>query len=65
MSNRTIHATPNESNRTFTIDIVYGDGDTSKFITTSMSKAEFEECMYNTQSDWYHFLLHNEYTEVN
>jgi hypothetical protein len=65
MNTRIIHATPNESNGTFTLDIVYSDGDTSKYRTSPMGKAEFEECTYNTQSDWAHFLLKNECTKLN
>jgi hypothetical protein len=65
MNRRIIHATPNKSNRTFTLDIVYSDGDTAKYRTSAMGKAEFEECMYNTQSDWAYFLSKNECTKLN
>jgi hypothetical protein len=65
MNRRIIHATPNESNRTFTLDIVYSDGDTAKYRTSAMGKSEFEECMYNTQSDWAYFLLKNECVILN
>jgi hypothetical protein len=65
MHSRTINVTPNYSKRTFTLRVKWSDGDTSKYRTSPMGKAEFEECTYNTQSDWAHFLLKNECTKLN
>lgn len=57
--------TPNETNRTYTIHIAWSDGETTDYLTSPMSDAEYEECMYNTQSDWFNFLLTNDsYTKL-
>lgn len=51
--------TSNKSKRTFTIR-----KENSKFRTLEMSKEEFEECEYNTFSDWKDFLRKGSYYEV-
>ena len=47
--------TPNHSKRTFTIR--YRG---NKYRTTRMSKAEFEDAMYNMPSDWRDYIRNNE-----
>jgi hypothetical protein len=43
--------TSNKSKRTFTIR-----KESAKFRTLEMSRDEFNECEYNTNEDWQHFL---------
>lgn len=47
--------TSNRSKRTYTIR--YGG---NKYRTTQMSKAEFEDAMYNTPTDWKDYIKNNE-----
>tara|TARA_B110000858_G_C17700447_1_gene425645 strand:- start:279 stop:467 length:189 start_codon:yes stop_codon:yes gene_type:complete len=51
--------TSNKAKRIFTIR-----KENSKFRTLEMSKEEFEECEYNTTSDWKDFLRKGSYYEV-
>jgi|AntRauTorckE5430_2_1112549.scaffolds.fasta_scaffold49918_1 hypothetical protein len=55
-TSRNITVTANQSKRTFTIK-----ADGAKYITSKMSKEEFEENEYNTQSDWASFLNTGDY----
>ena len=43
--------TANKIDFTFTIE-----KDGTKYITSTMSREEFEDCEYNTESDWKDFL---------
>jgi hypothetical protein len=61
---RQIMATPNESQRTFTLRILYANGDLAKYRTIRMSKDEFNSCIYNTQNDWLQFLKSDDYYQV-
>jgi len=59
-----IEVTANQSARTFTIR-KFVDGELhSKYRTTEMSKEEFEECEYSTESDWNEFLKFGSYCKV-
>jgi len=61
---KTLRATANKSKRTFTIRKYVGGKIFSKFRTSEMSKDEFEECEYNTESDWKDFLNNGSYYSV-
>lgn len=56
---RTISATPNHSKRTFTLRT-----GTAKYRTIRLSKAEFNNSLYNTSNDWEQFLKSDEYYPV-
>lgn len=62
--NRTIIATANQSKRTFTLRIRYFDGSQSKYRTLPMSKQDFNNCLYNSSSDWQNFLNYGAYYKV-
>ena len=53
---KTITATPNHKNRTFTIRTYINGKLNFKYRTIQMSKKEFEAELNNTQNDWSHFL---------
>ena len=58
---KTITATPNYTNRTFTIRIYINGKFYFKYRTIQMSKKEFEAELNNTQNDWSNFLKSNDY----
>ena len=58
---KTITATPNYKNRTFTIRTFIKGKLNNKYRTIQMSKKEFEAELNNTQNDWSHFLKSNYY----
>lgn len=61
---REIKATPNYSKRTFTLREVQIDRvgiHKTKYRTHKMNKEEFENCLYNTERDWFNFLKTDEY----
>ena len=58
---KTITATPNYTNRTFTIRIYINDKLNFKYRTVQMSKKEFESELNNTQNDWLQFLKSSYY----
>ena len=58
---RTIKATPNYKNRTFTVRTFTKGKLNFKYRTIQMSKKEFEAELNNTQNDWSHFLKSNDY----
>lgn len=60
ITNVEIKATPNKSQRTFTIR-----KDGLKFRTLQMSKEEFKSAEYWTGNDWANFLKTNEYYAIN
>ena len=61
---RQILATANKSKRTFTLRILYANGDLTKYRTNRLSKDEFNSCIYNTQNDWLQFLKSDDYYQV-
>ena len=60
ISGREINVTTNYQKRTFTIRT-----SSAKFRTTTMSKEEFNSCLYKTGNDWQQFLKGNDYYTVN
>ena len=54
-------ATPNHSQRTFTLRVYHNSKLTSKYRTIRLDKNEFHSCLYNTESDWKQFLKSDEY----
>ena len=58
---KTIKATPNYTNRTFTIRTFVNGKLNNKYRTIQMSKKEFENELNNTENDWNHFLKSNDY----
>ena len=58
---KTIAATPNYTNRTFTIRIYIKGKLYFKYRTIQMSKEEFEAELNNTQNDWNQFLKSSNY----
>ena len=58
---KTITATPNHKNRTFTIRTYINGKLYFKYRTIQMSKKEFEAELNNTENDWSHFLKSNNY----
>ena len=58
---KTIKATPNYTNRTFTIRTYINGKLNFKYRTIQISKEEFEAKLNNTQNDWSSFLKSNEY----
>ena len=58
---KTITATPNHKNRTFTIRTFVNGKLNNKYRTIQMSKKECEAELNNTQNDWSHFLKSNDY----
>lgn len=61
---KTIKATANHSNRTFTIRMYHDGKLTSKYRTLRMNKGDFNSCLYNTENDWKQFLKSGEYYNV-
>lgn len=62
---KTIQATANHGNRTFTIRTFYNGKLSSKYRTIRMDREEFDSCLYNTENDWSHFLSKSQdYSEV-
>ena len=59
-----IKVTANQSARTFTIRTFVDCKLHAKYRTTEMSKQEFDECEYNTESDWNEFLKCGSYYKV-
>lgn len=65
IKNTTIEATPNYSERTFTLREKDENGKTiSKYRTLPMGKDEFDDEEYNTSSDWANFLKSGGYYTV-
>ena len=64
-TNETIKATPNYSEKTFTIRKYNKETLTSKYRTIPLPKEEFESCEHNTENDWKQFLKTDEYYSVN
>jgi imidazoleglycerol phosphate synthase glutamine amidotransferase subunit HisH len=58
---RTIKATPNHSQRTFTLRVYHNGKLTFKYRTIKLPKDEFNSCIYNTNGDWLQFLKSDEY----
>ena len=58
---KTIIATPNHKNRTFTIITLVNGKLNNKYRTIKLSKPEFENELNNTENDWSHFLKSNDY----
>lgn len=64
VSERTIVATPNHSQRTFTLR-VYQDGVLSaKYRTLPVPREEFNNDLYMTSNDWLQFLKTDSYYPV-
>ena len=55
-----LNITSNKTKRTFTIRKYNGKELISKLRTLAVSRNEFEELEYNTESDWKAFLSSNE-----
>ena len=53
---KTIKATSNHKNRTFTIRTYYNGKLANKYRTIRMDHEEFASCLYNTENDWSQFL---------
>ena len=64
ITGETIKATPNHSEKTFTIRKTYKDGSKTKYRTYPMSKDDFNDCLMNTANDWNHFLKSDDYYKV-
>ena len=58
---KTITATPNHKNRTFTIRIFVNGKLCFKYRTIQMPKKEFEAELNNAQNDWLQFLKSSDY----
>ena len=58
---KTIKATPNYTNRTFTIRTYINGKLNFKYRTIKLSKLEFENELNNTENDWSQFLKSNDY----
>ena len=58
---KTIKATPNFTNRTFTIITYINSKLNNKYRTIKLSKPEFENELNNTENDWSQFLKSNDY----
>ena len=58
---KTIKATPNYKNRTFTIITFINGKLNNKYRTIKLSKPEFESELNNTKNDWVQFLKSNDY----
>ena len=58
---KTITATPNHKNRTFTIRTYINGKINNKYRTIKMYKEEFEAELNNNQNDWIQFLKYNNY----
>ena len=58
---KTIKATPNFTNRTFTLRTYINGKISFKYITIKLTKPEFESELNNTQNDWIQFLKYYDY----
>lgn len=58
---KTITATPNNKNKTFTIRTYLNGKINNKYRTVKLSKQEFQSESNNTQSDWFEFLKSSDY----
>ena len=58
---KTITATPNYKNRTFTIRTFVNGELNNKYRTFQMSREEFDAKLNNTENDWSQFLKSNDY----
>ena len=58
---KTIKATPNFTDRTFTIRTFLNGKLNNKYRTIKLSKPEFESELNNTENDWIQFLKYNDY----
>ena len=58
---KTITATPNYKNRTFTLRIFVNGKLNNKYRTIKLSVPEFENELNNTENDWFQFLKSNDY----
>ena len=58
---KTITASPNYKNKTFTIRTFINGKINNKYRTIKLSKAEFEKELNNTENDWMHFFKSNDY----
>lgn len=61
---RNLNVTPNENEKTFTLEFMYEDGSNIIYKTTEMSEEEFEEAELNTENDWKAFLRNGSYRQV-
>jgi len=61
---KTITATPNYKNRTFTIRTFVNGKLNNKYRTIQFSREEFENELNNTENDWMQFLKSNNYYVV-
>ena len=61
---KTITATPNYKNKTFTVRTFINGKINNKYRSVKLSKAEFENELNNTENDWMHFLKSNDYYVV-
>ena len=61
---KTIKATPNYKNKTFTIRTFINGKINNKYRAIGLSKAEFEKELNNSENDWMHFLKSNYYYVV-
>lgn len=61
---RTIKATPNHANRTFTIRTYIDSKLNNKYRTVKLSKDEFQSELNNTENDWNQFLKSSDYYKV-
>ena len=62
--NATIKATPNYSAKTFTIRKYQNGKCYTKYRTVKLPAYEFNNCLYNTEIDWYRFLMSEDYYRV-
>ena len=58
---KTIIATPNHKNKTFTIRTFVDGKLNNKYRSIKFCKEEFENELNNTENDWMHFLKSNDY----
>jgi len=61
---KTIAATPNHKNRTFTIRTFVNGKINAKYRTVKLSKQEFENELNNTENDWKQFFKSSDYYVV-
>lgn len=64
MKTKEIKAAPNYQKKTFTIVVIYEDGEKYKFRTVKQSKEDFNELLYNTPEDWINYLKRNEILRI-
>lgn len=61
---KTLTATSNAKNRTFTIRKYENFKVYAKYRTIKLSKYEFRSCLNNTENDWKEFLKSSDYYRV-